>query len=178
MQGINLDYILGDIRDFRCPYRVVMAGCYIDSLTHLTTNEDIIRHFRNMRANMQSGGIYIIQLCHPRYFFPATEPNIWTERRGRSEVETLYGLPDDSYDTVSQVWDLTTRLTLKEDGRIVDFVERTVKHRFYLCQELKALIELSGAFDDWAFYSELSLPADTLKHESKGKSMVAVLRFK
>jgi len=177
-EQVHLEYIVGDIRDFDIPRQAALAGCYIDSLTHLTANEDVVRHFQAVRANMLSGGLYIIELAHPRYVFPATEPNIWTVQSGDQEVEMLYGLPDDFYDTVTQVWELTSRLTVRKNKRIVETLERMVKHRFYMCQELKALIDLSGVFDFYTFYSELALPPEPLVHSSKGNHMIAVLRFK
>ena len=47
-----------------------------------------------------------------------------------------------------------------------------------MCQELKALIDLSGVFDFCAFYGELALPPEPLVHGSLGNHMIAVLRFK
>ena len=67
-----------------------------------------------MRGNMLPGGLYIIELAHPRYIFPATEPNLWKVQSGDLEVEMLYGLPDDFYDTVTQIWELTSRLTVRK----------------------------------------------------------------
>lgn len=177
-EQVRLDYVLGDIREFCLPQPGTLAGCYIDSLTHLTTNDDVIRHFQSMQANMLPGGLYIIELAHPRHVFPATEPNLWTVQAGDQEVETLYGLPDDFYDTVTQIWELTTRMTVRKNNRTVETIERMVKHRFYMCQELKALIDLSGVFDFYTFYSMLALPPQPLRHTSPGEQMTAVLRFK
>lgn len=177
-EHVHLEYILGDIREFCIPRPCALAGCYIDSLTHLTTNEDIVRHFQAMQRNMLSGGLYIIELAHPRYIFPATEPNVWKVQSGDQEVEMLYGLPDDFYDSVSQIWELTSRLTVRNNSQIVETIERMVKHRFYMCQELKALIDLSGVFDLCTFYDALTLPPESLVHKSKGNHMIAVLRFK
>ena len=172
----KIDYVLADIRDFNISKKGALAGCYIDSMTHLTTNEDIINHFKAMQKNMLSGGIYIIELAHPKYLFPASEPNQWTIKKEDKEVDVLYGLPDDSYNSITQIWDLTTHLILKQNGKILKQIEKTAKHRFYGCQEFKALIELSGVFDFYTFYGNLLLPAQLL--DEKSKSMIAILRFK
>lgn len=177
-EQVHLDYVLGDIREFDIPQPGALAGCYIDSLSHLTANDDVVRHFQAMQANMLSGGLYIIELAHPRYVFPATEPNLWTVKFGDQEVETLYGLPDDFYDTVTQIWELTTRMTVRKNKRVLETIERMVKHRFFMCQELKALIDLSGVFDFCTFYGKRGLPPEPLLHTSPGKHMTAVLRFK
>ena len=176
--NVNIKYIIEDIRNFNSPEKGALAGCYIDSITHLISNEDIISHFRTMKKNMLSGGIYVIELAHPRYLLPNNmdEPNQWTMKESGKEVDILYGLPDDEYETITQIWNLTVRLTLKQNEKVLQHIEKKVKHRFYFFQELKALIELSGVFDFYTFYGDLSLPAQLF--DEKSKTMIAVLRFK
>src|SRR4051794_38720300 len=64
--GVNVKWIAEDMRTFRLESPVDVAVIMFDSLDVLSTDEDVIAHFKAMYHNLTPGGIYVIELSHPR----------------------------------------------------------------------------------------------------------------
>lgn len=177
-ENLSAAFIEADMIDFSLAEPVDLICNFNESITHVLTNEDFITHLKSVSKNLYSGGIYIIETAHPFYFFPDSEPNIWTTMFENEEVELLFGLPDDEYDSVNQIWNLTTRFSTKEKGKKKVVVEYQSKHRWYLSQELKSLIQLSDEFDDFWFYGNMEIPPHPLDDSDECDCMVVVIRKK
>ncbi len=90
------------------------------------------------------------------------------------EVDILFGHQDDPYDWITQQWLVTTRLNIRQDGQPERILEHHHPHRWYLAQELRALIDLSGAFSQTWFYGDMMTPPPAIASEAE--RMVLVLR--
>ncbi len=174
-ENVKIETICSDMVEYKTDAKADVIGLFTESITHILTNEDLLRHFKNVAKSLKPGGIYIIETGHPLYFFPDNEPNIWTMKEGDTEVTILFGKPDDEYDAVNQQWNVTTRLEIKENGKS-EISESKSKHRWYLAQELKALIQLSGEFEDFWFYGNMDVPPGPLDNSQNSDSMNIVLR--
>ncbi len=177
-ENISMKYLAADMSDFSIEEKVDLAGIFTESITHLVTNEQIISHLKSVAACINSGGIYVIETSHPQYFFPDDEPNYWEAKENGMNVKILFGKPDDKYDPVLQQWEVTTKLEIEEKGQPTEIVESKSKHRWYLAQELRALIELSGVFDDFWFYGNMEVPPGKLDNTANSDCMVVVLRVR
>lgn len=139
----------------------------------------MISHFRAVARNTLPGGIYVIEATHPMFFFPDDEPNTWVSRRGKTRVEITFGLPTDEYDSIKQQWMVTTRMKIKEGKEAEIIVENQSPIRWWLAQEMLALIELSGVFDKcWFSGSMYSIPAIDFDNSEDSDAMVIILKIK
>lgn len=172
--GALVAWAPGDMRDFRLSAPVAVVACLMESLSHLVTNDDVVAHLRSVAANLVPGGLYVIEMAHPSTIWRDNLPSLWTRREGDTEVETLFGHPEDPYDWITQQWLVTSRLTIRQDGQAPRVVAHQNLHRWYLAQELCALIDLSGAFAQTWFYGDLALPAPVF--DGDAERMVVVLR--
>ncbi len=178
-EGSKISGIVGDMSNYKLRNKVLLTSTLMESISHLVTNEQMISHFKSVAKNLVSGGIYVIEASHPQFFFPDEEANTWESQEGDTKVEITFGVPSDSYNTVTQQWQTTTRMKIKEGKKAARFVETKSPLRWYLAQELKALIELSGIFDKYWFYGSLYyLPPKELDESEESDSMVVVLRAK
>lgn len=175
-ERLNVECICADMTDFKLERPVHLVGSFTESITHLTENEQIITHFKTVAANLFPGGIYIIETAHPRYFFPEDEANTWKEKEGNLEAEITFGAPGDEYDSLAQRWNVTAKMALYEDGKLVASSDTKSPHRWLLLQEVKMLAQLSGVFEEPQFYGSLGMPLTELTPESD--SMVIVLQAK
>jgi len=148
----------------------------MESITHLTTNAQIVAHLQAVAHNLQPGGLLVIESAHPATLWRDNLPNAWTARDGATEIEALFGLADDPYDAVTQVWTVTSRLSIREPGLPERIVETRYPHRWCLAQELRALIDLSGAWDASWWYGNLAIPPHPLDDSDDSERMVVVLR--
>lgn len=174
--GLSVNCFCADMTDYKLDKPVHLAGNFTESITHLTENEQLIAHFRAVAANMVPGGIYIIETAHPRYFFPEDEANTWRQKEGALEAEITFGAPGDEYDPLAQRWEVTAKMALYEDGKLIASSDTKSRHRWLLLQEVKMLAQLSGVFEEPVFYGSLSMPLAELKAGSD--SMIIVLKRK
>ena len=172
--GVLVDWRIGNMVDYSLPEPVGLVGCLMESLTHLVTNEEVVTHLRAVARSLVSGGVYVIEMAHPDSIWRDSLPNSWTRREGDMEVDILFGHQGDPYDWITQQWLVTTRLNIRQDGQPERILEHHHPHRWYLAQELRALIDLSGAFSQTWFYGDMMTPPPVL--DNNAERMVLVLR--
>jgi len=178
-EGLTIETIVGDMTNFVLKKRVHLAATLMESISHLVTNEQMISHFKSVAKSLTPGGIYVIEAAHPIFFFPDDEANTWTTKEGDTEVEVTFGLPTDPYNSITQQWLVTSVMKIRQKGEKEIVVESKSPFRWYLAQELKALIELSGVFDAYWFYGSMNYtPPFELDDNEKSETMVIVLRTK
>ncbi len=176
-EGLEINGIVGDMIDFKLDKKMTLIANLMESIAHITTNEDMINHLTNVADNLTPGGLYIIEATHPQFFFPDNEPNTWEAEDGNFWVEITFGTPSDSYNSLSQTWLSTTKLKMKSGESNIMESESVSEVRWYLLQELKLMIEQSGLFDKaWFFGSLYFTPPLILDESDDSDAMVIVLR--
>lgn len=183
--GVKIETVAGDMTDFTLQEPVALAANLMESLSHLVTNEQVVNHFRAVSRNLLPGGIFVIEMAHPETIWRDSLPNIWLSCSTDSdifkdepytEVDVLFGKADDPYDWITQQWLVSTRLAIREAGQPERVVEHQHPHRWYLAQELKALIDLSGAFSETWWFGNMVLPPPALDNSEDSDRMIVVLK--
>lgn len=172
------DYVVDNMVRFSLKKKVHFVTNLMESISHITTNENLLEHFQSVANSMVQGGIYLIEGTHPRYFFPDEDANSWISKEGDFKVEIQFGDPSDEYNSISQQWSVTTGFKIWENGLLQDKSQSKSNHRFYLAQEMKLFIELSQQFDAYWFYGNSSIPPGELDDSDESDSFVIVLRKK
>ncbi len=188
----EISYFQGDMRDFVSPKKVDMAAIFMISTSYLLTNEDMINHLNTMANNLNANGIYVLEMPHPIDMFAVGRDSLakwqekwddswqeiweeyWEHIEGDTRVSLQWGEPTDPFDPITQIRHITARLkyqTPTESGEIVDHSPQ----REYTFQEMRALIQLSGAFElhsaigNW----DVTIP---FNNDKEAKRMILVLR--
>lgn len=174
-EGVSLELVQGDLVDFELARPVAMAACMWDTIFLVLSNESMVRHLRAVARSLLPGGIYVIETTHPRALRTPYTGSTHRGRAGDTEIELTWGLPGDSYDCIEQRTMVTVRLVARRDGRIVDSHETFLPQRCYQVQELRALIDLSGAFSEVHYYGRSSLPFVPFRDDPACDGMLAVL---
>jgi SAM-dependent methyltransferase len=184
-EGVVIETACADMTDFELAQPVALATNLMESLSHLTTNEQVVAHLRAIARNLLPGGIFVIEMAHPDTIWRDSLPNTWTSTSSQApyfagipytEVDVLFGSADDPFDWISQQWLVTTRLIIRENGQPQREIEHHYPHRWYLAQELRALIDLSGAFEQTWWFGNMLQPPPPLDSTPVSERMVVVLR--
>lgn len=126
-----------------CEYGVLTN--MLTSFNYITTNESVLSHIESAAKALSYGGLYIIEMNHPRDILSSgtSAPNRWVEVRGDIEIEMDWDYKSAQLDYIDQVYNMTGKMTIREGGKekILTSEERI---RIYLYQEMRALISLSG----------------------------------
>ena len=153
--GIPLTVVHADMREFSLPGHFDLAITMLNSLCHLMTLDDMLRHLTSVRRHLDSGGLYIAELAHPADFF-ATQRRTsseWSSEVDGGTVSVRWGAQD-QIDPVTQVTREHVSITCHERGGPVRTVTDVVPNRFWTATELTAAIRLAGGFTVAASYGD------------------------
>jgi SAM-dependent methyltransferase len=151
--GVDLQVVQADMRDFAisgpdgAPVMFDTAITMLNSVCHLFTLDDLVRHLTAVRANLVPGGLYIVELTHPADFF-APEPrtsNEWTIDAPGVHADVHWGGRTDRIDPLTQVTNEHMTITATYDDGTIRTVSDVVPNRFWTLTEFTAAIALSNA---------------------------------
>lgn len=146
-RGTSMDYRCGDMRSFTTAERYDIAVTLMDSLGYILTSEDLLSHLDSVADALETDGIYIIEMDHPRDVFGVGTSTIdeWESCDGDTIVKTSWAPIKDSFDPITQLTRTEAHFEYSSpqgSGTILD----TALQRCYGYQELRALVALSGRF--------------------------------
>ena len=161
--GLSLSVVEADMRDFSLPGPVDLAITMLNSVCHLLTLDDMVRHLTAVRRQLSPGGLYIMELAHPADFFGAERrtSSEWSTDVSGGTVSVRWGAQD-SIDPVTQVTQEHVSVTFHRRGGPVRTVTDVVPNRFWTATELAAAIRLAGGFGIRARYGQFDagMPVD------------------
>jgi SAM-dependent methyltransferase len=168
--------VQADMRNFKSAERYGLAINMLTSSNLLLTNKDMIAHLKAAAEALDNGGIYILEMHHPRDYGGLADipPTTWEIQAEDLFIECDLRHQQEKLDPVSQVQRYTIRISATKDDKTEDY-HLIRSYRVYLYHEFRALVELSGGFD-WvacfgAFHQDR--PMDSTKRSWR---MIPVLR--
>ena len=150
--GVDLQVVEADMRDFTIKgpdgARVLFdaAIAMLNSLCHLFTLDDLVRHLTAVRAHLVPGGLYIVELAHPADFFapvPRTSSE-WTIDAPGVHAEVRWGARSDRIDPLTQVTNEHMTITATASDGTIRTVSDVVPNRFWTLTEFTAAIALAN----------------------------------
>ena len=167
------ELVVGDMTDFRLRHPVDAAICMQDSQGHLLTNAQLLAHLRAVARSMKKGGLYIFDRYMASSWTNPARSWSWSRRRGGLIVRASFSALND-VNPVTQVFRERMLLEAIENGTRRVY-RQTHLSRMVFPQELRAMVELSGAFEfvQWFFGFK---PHQVLERSKHPLLMVVVLR--
>lgn len=171
----RISWIVGDMRDFKLDEPVDVAFTMFDSIDCLQTSDEIVAHLGAVAANLRPGGLYLIDLTHPRDCSPYDYGHFFYEgERDGCHVRIDWATNNPVADPLTQVARVAVRMTVHDNG--VQYVyDDLAAERFILPQELIALARLSRCFEVRAWHGshDIDQPFDATPASNR---MIAVLQ--
>ncbi len=176
-EGSRVHFLERDMRRFRLPEKVDLAVSMMDSLTYLLTDEDMLAHFKSVSANLKPGGIYVLELIHPRDFFTekVSFGPVWRVKKDGTDITVNWGnFTDRELNPLTQVVRMKALLKVRENGRRYN-LSAIAPERMLTLSELKLLVRLSGVFKIATLLGDLNF-RQKLDNSRRSSQMVAVLK--
>ncbi len=174
-ENLALDWLVADMRDFQLDSPVDVAITMFDGIDALTLNADIVQHFQAVARNLVPGGLYFIDLTHPRDCTHADYGTFhYRGERDGTTVEILWGTNDPTFDFLTGIAEVAVEMRVAANGQEV-IIHDSAKERMLLPQEITLLAELSGGLKAVAWYGDYDLgqPFDSTP---ASRRMIAVLQ--
>jgi len=170
-----LTVVQADMRDFSLPRQFDLAITMLNSLCHLLTLDDLLRHLACVARHLAPGSLYITELAHPADFFAERRTSSeWSSEVNGGTVRVRWGGGSDEIDPVTQITREHVSVTYREWDGAVRTVTDVVPNRFWTATELTAAIRLAGGFAVAASYGDFG--ADTPVEAADAWRMILVLR--
>jgi SAM-dependent methyltransferase len=174
-ENLSVDWVVGDMRNFKLESPVHMAICMFDGIDALLRNEDFAQHFRAVAGNLMPGGLYVLEYTHPRECSLASYGKFhYAGERDGVKVEILWATNNPIFDPSTGVACVETEMRVEVNGnRLV--IPDSACERLVTPQEIALLAELSGVLHvvGWHGDFDLDQPFD---NSPASKRMIAVLQ--
>ena len=175
-EGLAFNAMLTDVRNFEVKQKYGLAINMLASVNYVTKNEDFLAQMRSVRRALEPGGIYLIEMFHPREFgFPSDSPyNAWEIFEEDYSLECELHVNASPLDPITQCQRSTLRIEITRGDQVEEHeIERN--QRVYLYQELQALVCCAGGFEIVACYGGFN-PDRKLDDSKRSWRMIPVLR--
>ncbi len=171
----QVEWVVDDMTTFTIDTQVDMAICMFDGIDVLLTDRDLEHHLDRVARHLVDGGLYLVDCTHPRDC-SITHYGDYTYRGERDgvEVEIVWGTNNPRIDPVTGIAEVGTRMIVDDHGdhHVIDDVAR---ERCFTAQELRLLVEKSGAFRIAEWYGDFTND-QPLDNSPQSKRMIALLR--
>ncbi len=157
-EGRNILYLNQDICDFELYGTVDAALCLLDSVNHLTEDDDLDKLFALVKNYLNPDGIFIFDVNTKFKFEQILSDNIYTY-----EDNNIFYVWENNYE--DEICDIYVNFFVK-DGERYKRIEQAHAERYYSADVLRALAEKYG-FSVEGVYGELTFdaPADDCQRE-------------
>ncbi len=174
-ENARVHWIEADMRTFRLPSPVDAAFCMFDGLDCLLTNENLVKHFQAVAANLTQGGIYIVDLSHPAEIdWTHYKKFHYSGQRDGTKVDIHWATNNPRYDLATGIAQVSVEMHINDHGKEI-VVKDTADERIMFPQEISLLAELSGALKVVGWYGDFDVD-QPLDYSPKSCRMIGVLQ--
>lgn len=174
-EGVCVEWLAADMRHVLLENPVDVAINMFDGIDCLQTNHDLLSHFRAIAASLTPGGLYFIDVTHPRdVAYRYHEPFRYGGERDGTRVEIQWAVNDPQMDPIQHTFHTEIEMHIYENGQHY-IVPDAADERVLTAQEIIMLADLSGVFAPAAWYGDYdgSQPFDMTP---ASRRMIAVLQ--
>lgn len=176
--GVSVLCDCADMVTYESEVAYDLATLLMDSTSYLLTNSQVIAHLRTVAKVLNPSGLYILEMNHPKSVFEIskTTVNDWEMVRDDIRVKIQWGGPEDKFDPVTQLTNVSVTLEYEGGDQKAAFQDRSLQ-RCFTATEFAALVEASGVFDVVEIFGGMNSEIP-FNNSEKSWRMVPVLRRK
>jgi SAM-dependent methyltransferase len=147
-EGLEGKIFEADMRDFVCEQPVGFAQNLLTSFNYLLDDDQVERHLRAVARAMVPGGVYFIEMNHPRERerWGTSATNSWIVDRGDLQVEVDWDFERRPPHPVTGVSRGVARMLLSRGGRTEE-VLMPESVRIYSLDQVRELVGREGSFE-------------------------------
>jgi len=173
--GVTPHWLIADMRDFALSAPVDFAFCVFDGIDALLKNEEYVQHFQAIARNLTPGGLYLIDVTHPREVdFHQYPLFCYQAEQDGIAVEVRWGTNRPYYDLTTGIYHVALEIDVDDHGKRSTIYDCS-DERHLLPQELTLLAELSGTMRLVSWFGDFVLQ-QPLDHTPASKRMIGLFQ--
>ena len=137
--GLDILYLLQDMREFELYGTVRAVVCICDSLNYITEYKDLVQVFSLVNNYLDPGGIFVFD-CNTEYKYRDIMGNR-TIAESREDCSFVW---ENEYDAESGINEYDLTIFVKEEGELFRRYEETHYQRAYSIDEIKRAVLEAG----------------------------------
>jgi SAM-dependent methyltransferase len=140
--GAKIQFIQGDMCNFRLRKQFGLVFIPVNSLSHLVSRQEVEACYRCVRERLRPQGRFVVDVFNPSLAILSRDSQQWYDLGGYSDTQghRVRLTEQNRYDAASQINYITYRFET-DDGRRI---ERSLTMRQFFPQELHAILECNG----------------------------------
>jgi ubiquinone/menaquinone biosynthesis C-methylase UbiE len=174
--GLTADFVEADMIDFRLDGRFGLAFNLLTSANLILTNDQMISHLRSVARVLDPGGIYFLEMNHPREYGVIAEypARAWEINRDDLTINADIAYDQDRIDPLRQTQAMTLNIDVMQGENEERYSVRRA-YRVYHFLEFQALVRLAGGFEPVICYGAFN-SSIILDNSRRSWRMIPVLR--
>ena len=173
--GVQVEWMAADMRYLQLESPVDVILNVFDGIDCLLTNDDLIAHFRAMSACLTDGGIYLVDVSHPRYTsFSHYEKWTYAKERDGVQVRINWAINDPVVNPKTSISDTQLEILVNHDGESIRIVDRA-QERIISAQEIDLLARFTDDLHPIGWYGGYDLTC-LLEDNPLAERMIIILQ--
>ena len=175
-EGVHVNCECADMIRYSSRERYDVATLLMSSCSYLLTNDDVLQHLKSVASVLNLGGLYILEMDHPKSVFEIAKVTIndWEMEKDGVKVHLQWGAESDVFDPITQITNTSVKLTY-EDGEKKGVLEDRAPQRCFTATEWSALVTASGVFEIVEWYGSMKVGVQ-FNSDKPAWRMIPVLR--
>ncbi|MFW9949070.1 MAG: class I SAM-dependent methyltransferase, partial [Candidatus Thorarchaeota archaeon] len=143
ISSVKADAIIGNMSNFGFEQKFDAAFVCINSLGYLTSNHDIISHFKSMNTVLNQGAIYIVEIsCRCNDINNERKVDeTWHIKEDQVEIDLKWAIK--GYDIDKRLRIVDFKMSVNDNGKQI-VIEEEHELRLWIFEEFREFIRLGG----------------------------------
>ena len=173
--GVQVEWMAADMRYLQLDSPVDIILNVFDGIDCLLTNDDLIAHFKAMSSCLTAGGIYLIDVSHPRYTsFSHYKKWTYANERDGINVHINWAINDPIVNPKTSVSTTELEILVNHDGETIRIVD-SAQERIITAQEIDLLARFTDDLSPVGWYGEYDLNCP-LENNPTAERMIIILQ--
>jgi len=173
--GVEVDFLVADMCRFKLDKPVDMVIAVFDALDALVSNQALIDHFRCVGDSLASGGLYLIDLTHPRdVSFTSYGDFCYAGSRDGIDVEIRWATEKPVLNLVEGTYRTELTVSINENGQ-THLIKDSASERLLFPQEIQLLTMIAGSLRVVGWYGDYGCEK-FLDMSPASRRMIAILQ--
>ena len=159
-QNSTATFMHGDMCSYTLPKPVDLIICMMATATLIRSLDDMVCHLKSVSDNLRDGGLYVMELTHPRDLFtgpdPKAAPPKWQASRGDITIDMQWGKDEDPVDPIEEIYSYEVTAVVTESGRTSTSTFQEYQ-AIWTPREIEAAVRLAGNLEITAWYGALDI---------------------